>query len=243
MKATSLLAAWDLQDDRKTLRTYRVSSSGAEFVERREVSPDEREAMNKQLLDRGTRIGYAYYGFLWMFDDGEFALWTKEAQLATGTTEELRVGEQSVRVSEINCIEVFVGPDNMGHRGVRADLGARTVVIAEEDFSVESNPMYDQMDLEWEINWAEFLGRDLAMWLRKAFADRHGKVMNMAQLLIYDACCELADRITGSEEIVKVLGPLDVPARSCCALARRTASDSSSRRCSRRAGRAGTGAG
>jgi hypothetical protein len=212
-----LVAAWDLQDDRKTLRVYRVGEAGATFVGRTEIAPDEREMTNNQLFDHGLRIGYAYYDFIWALDDAGCAVWTKRAQLVDGTREEIRIGGHCVRASEIATIEVFVSPDNMGHRGVRLDVDGRSVVVAEENFSVESNPTYGEMDLDWEIAWAEFLGLDLALWLRRPYSDRHGRITNQRQRDIHEKCCELADKVASGtprgefEEVWQTLGPIEAP--------------------------------
>lgn len=214
-----LLAAWDLQDDRKTLRMYNVTSTGATFVGRTEIAADAREETNTKLLDKGARIGYASSAFLWAIDESGFSVWTKTAQLAYGGKgrDAIRVGSEIIRTSEIKAIEVFVDPENMGHRGVRLDFGDRHAVLAEENFSVESNPTYSEMDLEWELNWAEFLGRDVALWLRLPYRDRHGKVTNAPQLAIYAGCCALADKVAAApakgefENVVESLGPIEEP--------------------------------
>lgn len=212
-----LVAAWDLQNDRKTLRVYRVGERGATFVGRTEIAADEREMTNNQLFDHGLRIGYAYYDYTWVLDDAGCAVWTTHAQLVDGTRDELRVGGHCVRASEIATIEVFVSPDNMGHRGVRLDVDGRDMVVAEENFSVESNPTYSQMDLDWELAWAEFLGRDLALWLHRPYADRHGGITNQRQLDLYEKCCELADKVASEtlrgefEPVWHALGPVEAP--------------------------------
>jgi len=96
-------------------------------------------------------------------------------------------------------------------------VGGRNVVVAEENFSVESNPTYSQSDLDWEIMWAEFLGRDLALWLLRPYFDRHGRLTNMPQLLVYELCCKLADKVAGAvprgefEQVLQPLGTIEKP--------------------------------
>jgi hypothetical protein len=198
---------------------YKVGSTGATFIGRTEVAADTREETNTKLLEKGARIGYAMSAFLWAIDEAGLSVWTKTAQLAYGGKgrDAIRVGSEIVRASEIKRVEVFVDPENMGHRGVRFDMGDRHVVLAEENFSVESNPTYSEMDLEWELNWAEFLGRDVALWLRLPYADRHGKITNAPQLAIYVGCCALADKVAASptkgefENVLQSLGTLEAP--------------------------------
>ncbi len=215
-QAGPLLAAWDLHDDRKTLRMYRVAATGASFIGRTEVAADDREATNTKLLDKGARIGYVSSSFIWAIDDAGVSVWTKTEQLVEGGRDAIRVGTEMIRAGEIKRIETFVDPDNMGHRGVRLDVG-RHVVLAEENFSVESNPSYSEMDLEWELMWAEFLGRDLALWLGVPHADRHGKVVSEPQLSIYKGCCALAEKVaagptTGEfDNVLESLGTFEGP--------------------------------
>jgi len=195
-----LLPAWELNDRTvHTVRVHRIGSEGAALVGRADVDPKEVEVTNNKLQDRGLRVGNAYYGFVWVIDDAGFGVWSKTAQLAEGTRDDVRIGSETLRAGDIKRVETFVDPENWGHRGVRVDTGDRSVVVAEENFSVENNPSYSAMDLDMEIMWADFLGRDIALWLGLPYADRHGKVTNKPQLDVYTACCGLADKLRAGE--------------------------------------------
>jgi hypothetical protein len=200
-EAGPLLPAWELNDRIvHTVRVHRIGSDGAALVGRADVDPKEVEVTNNTLQDRGLRVGNAYHRFVWVLDDAGLGVWSKTAQLADGTRDDLRIGSERLRAGDIKGVATFVEPENWGHRGVRMDVGNRIVIVAEENFSVENNPSYSAMDLDMEIMWADFLGRDLALWLGLPYADRHGKITNKTQLDIYTACCALADKLTNVPE-------------------------------------------
>ncbi len=200
-KPGPLLPAWELNDRIvHTVRVHRIGSAGAALVGRTDVDPNEVEVTNNKLQDRGLRVGNAYYSFVWVIDEAGLSVWSKTAQVAEGTREDVLLGSELLRAGDIKRVETFVDPENWGHRGARVDTGNRSVVVAEENFSVANNPEYSAMDLDTEIMWADFLGRDIALWLGVPYADRHGKITNKPQLDIYTACCGLADKLASVPE-------------------------------------------
>lgn len=196
-----LLPAWDYRSrDHKRLCVYRVGAGGAALVVSEDVAIDEREPTNEKLRQAGLRIGgtYSYNAYIWVLDDRGMTVWSHDAVLAEGTADQISATGGTVRTSDVTRVETFVDDDDIGHLGVRVQRknGPPVTVVEARSKTHELDPTYDAMELDQDLMWAGYFGRELALWLRVPHADEHGKVTNDKQLQILAATRALADKLS-----------------------------------------------
>jgi hypothetical protein len=191
-----LVGAWDYQSD-GTLRIYSVSS-GAKLIESIEIGDDKREDANEQLVGRNARIGGTHsdaFGnakYVWAMDD-RASIWSEKEQLFDFQP-----------VAGFRRVSTFFDVENPGHRGVRVEWigGASRIVVEEHDKAPRSDPTYNADNLSVDIEWAYYIGRDLAVWSSVPHYDQlTDSITNHDHLKIREAARELADEVDKTPDL------------------------------------------
>lgn len=202
------VGAWDYKSDEiRTMRVYAVGLSGASLLAVHEVATTaEREGVNDRLRERGLRIGGTHRDqeYVWALDHRSAAIWSSKGVVAQGTSTELFVGKAAIPRAQISAVETWFDPDDIGHRGVRcvrAD-GSTLIVVEERSDAPRIDPTYGTDSLDADLEWAYFLGQDLALWLDVPHRDQlSGKVTNEWMRTVGGHCRDLATRVERTNEL------------------------------------------
>lgn len=194
MRHEPRVGAWDYKSaGHRTLRVYAVGLSGAKLLAVEEVDADKREEINDRLRGRNVRIGGTHRDqqYVWVFDEKGAAIWSETALVAQGTSTELGIGKASVPRSQVEKVETFFDPKDLGHRGVRCVRkdGSTLVVVDERDESPRLDPTYDTGSLETDIEWAYYLGQDASLWLDVPHYDQVTDDVTNAWMRTVGAAC------------------------------------------------------
>jgi hypothetical protein len=183
------ITAWDLAGTvQTTIHVYSVGSFKAELLASTDVAPDAREAMNARIRERGLRIGATHRDkkYVWVMDGEGLAVWNDETQLVSDKPQ-----------GTIKQVRTFIGTADAGRRGVSAVLtsGKEETIVEIIDDSYLEDPFYDAMDLDEEMEWAFYLGQDLALWLGVPHQNYNGAIVNKYPLLVRETLHALADKV------------------------------------------------
>lgn len=187
------VGAWDDHSDQdRRLSIYRVGAEGAELLASEELAVDSREDMNERLRASGIRIGGTHRDqrFVWAMDAAGATIWSDTARVF-----EILPGASM----QIVKVVTLFGPEHRGQRGVRTEKadGTSTVVVEEDDPTPSIDPTYGNDEMEADIEWAYYLGQDLAMWLDVPHVDQlSGDVTNANQRVIAEGTRTLATLAT-----------------------------------------------
>jgi hypothetical protein len=182
------IAAWDLAGtEQTTIHLYSVGSFKAELLASTEVAPDAREPMNARIRERGLRIGATHRDkkFVWVMDGEGLAVWNDETQLVSDKP-----------AGTIKQVRTFIGTADAGRRGVSCVLasGKEETIVEIIDDSYLEDPFYDAVELDEEMEWAFYLGQDLALWLGVPHQNYGGAIVNKYPLLVRKTLHELAEQ-------------------------------------------------
>jgi hypothetical protein len=164
---TVTLPVWDyLRDDWSGV--FEVGPHGIRPVSQATTTPVARDAAIRDNATTGTRQGFFCTGYraVWMFDDANFCIWTRDREIAYSDKGALIVGELRVLREEVNEVLSFINPDDHGHRGVKLKMKTGDVftIVEEHDEMAELEPTYNYNDALNDGFWTRFLGVDLAKW-------------------------------------------------------------------------------
>jgi hypothetical protein len=183
------VAAWDYgSKGHTTLNVYAVGSFKADLLASTDVAKDAREDMNASLRERGLRIGGTHHDkkYVWVMDGEGMSVWSDETLVA---------GEKPTGL--IKQVRTFIGTGDAGRRGVACVLagGKEAVIVEERDDSFKQDPFYDATDLDDDMEWAFYLGQDLALWLGVPHQEHGGAIVNTNALVVRTALHELAAQV------------------------------------------------
>jgi len=189
-----LVAAWDYSNyTREFLALYAVPAHAPPSrLAETEVTSEAREDLIDQLVARRIRIGGAYTtmeSFLWVVDEIGASVWVGGKTVATF----------AAPPANLASVELFVDPDDMGHRGVRFATRDNThhLVAEEHDTTPALDPAYGADELFSDSMWAMFLGRQLATWALVPFLDHRRNTSSAAlELVVARASRALADMLS-----------------------------------------------
>lgn len=189
------VAAWDMNsDDHGMLRVYAVGPDGAKLLAEQEVAADAREDVVEDARAKGARIGatHSWVRLVWAFDERGAAIWSND-----------RLVTDRVPTEGVARVVTFFDESDWGHRGVKCELvgGDEVTVVEEHDPCAALDPTYGRDKLSIDLEWAFYLGRDLAMWLAVPHYDEEtGWITNDDLLKVAGAARALAEQVERSPE-------------------------------------------
>ncbi len=202
------VGAWDYQSEgSRTLKVFAVGLSGAKLLTSHEApSVEAREPLNDRLRERGIRIGGTHRDcdLVWVMDQRGAAIWSAAGLVAQGTQRDFGVGKTTISRSKIQLVETWFDEGNVGRRGVRCvlDDGSTFLVVEENDETHRLDPTYGRDNLDRDLEWAYFLGQDIAMWLDVPHRDQMtDRVTNERSRAVAGFCHELAARVEQTQDI------------------------------------------
>lgn len=183
------VAAWDYgSKGHTTLNVYAVGSFKADLLAWTDVARDAREDMNATLRERGLRIGGTHHDktFVWVMDSEGLSVWNDET---------LVVDDKPA--GTIKQVRTFIGTQDAGRRGVSCVLatGKEAVIVEIRDDDFKKDPFYDATDLDDDMEWAFYLGQNLALWLGVPHQDHGGDIVNTNPLIVRTALHALAAKV------------------------------------------------
>ena len=199
------VGAWDYQSKQhRQLKIYRVGAYSAELLATDEIALDAREDMNERMRASGIRIGGTHRDqhFVWAMDAAAATIWSDTARIF-----EIPAGASM----QIVRVVTFFGPKHRGQRGVRTERadGTGTVVVDEDDPTPSLDPTYGNDQMEADLEWAWYLGNDLATWLDVPHFDQFSdEVTNASQRVIAEGTRALAKLVTQAQA-EGVLDPIE----------------------------------
>ncbi len=186
------VGAWNYNRDGE-LRLYTVGPNGAKPLESVEAGQHEREDVNAKLIASGARIGGTYsdaFGttkYVWAIDGDGADVWSDRGHVCHLTIE-----------LDVARVRTFFDVADPGHRGVVMEprAGRDALVVDEHDAAGRADPTYNADSLSVDIEWAFYLGRDLAMWRGVPHYDQlTDTITNQDHLRIRKAAFELASDV------------------------------------------------
>ncbi|MDQ3336173.1 MAG: hypothetical protein M4D80_13470 [Myxococcota bacterium] len=192
------VGAWNYNKDGE-LRVYSVGRTGAQLIEVADVPQEEREDLNQRLLASGARIGGTHsdaFGntkYVWAIDGDGAQLWSDKAPVCHLTME-----------ISVARVRTFFDVADPGHRGVLLEThaGRDVLVVDEHDLAGKADPTYNADALSEDIEWAFYLGRDLAMWRGVPHFDQlTDAITNTDYLRIRKVAFELASDVEHTPDL------------------------------------------
>lgn len=192
------VGAWNYNKDGE-LRVYSVGRTGAQLIDVADVPQEEREDLNQRLLASGARIGGTHsdaFGttkYVWAIDGDGAQLWSDKAHVCHLTME-----------ISVARVRTFFDVADPGHRGVMLEThaGRDVLVVDEHDLAGKADPTYNADALSEDIEWAFYLGRDLAMWRGVPHYDQLiDAITNTDDLRIRKVAFELASDVEHTPDL------------------------------------------
>lgn len=162
------VAAFHHKGTRSWLGIYRVGAAGAALLAHVEMPTAERQQREKDLRERGIRIGTTDGEYVWIVEASSFKLWTAERVVTESGFGDLTLLGKRIAGAEIEAVVSFVDRSNLGHRGVFIQVKRRgaILVVDEHDPAAEADPAYSINNASLDGAWALRLAADLGAWLR-----------------------------------------------------------------------------
>jgi hypothetical protein len=172
---SNAMAAWDYQSrGHARLCIHDVGEGGARLVACTQA--EDRAETAARVRDKGLRLGGMHRdcAYVWVMDGAGIAIWSDKARLVNGLP------------GDVVRVKTFIGTSDAAAPGVSCEKqdGSEVVIVEERDDSWRNDPTYDRMSLDEDLEWAFYLGQDLALWLGVPHQDYGGGIVNEDALVV-----------------------------------------------------------
>lgn len=146
----TLVGVWDHYSD--VLGAYSVGAHGAKLLRSAPVEVHRRDGWNEKLRAKGIPIGAGFVpsGRVWVLDSGGISLWSRDAQVLSGTRTEMKHANRALRFADVASVVCFVSPRGPGYRGVRCELhDGASVTLLDDDADTGFGPYFAEDLAKW----------------------------------------------------------------------------------------------